>query len=191
MRASANLDELFAWVGFDDDDAARLRRLRPHVMADVDALADRFYATARRFPEAAHVLGDDVRQQRLRGTLRGWLDEMLGGPWDDAWRARRRRIGDAHVKVGLPSPYMLLAMNVVEFCVDKARAADVNDAVVVARAVRRIADVELAVMVGSSRVTGGAWARRVGSASARNPRCSRIFLATSGSSMQAMRRIWP
>ena len=43
----------------------------------------------------------------------------------------------------------------------------------------------------SSRVTGGAWARRVGSASARKPRCSRIFLATSGSSMQAMRRILP
>ena len=42
----------------------------------------------------------------------------------------------------------------------------------------------------SSRPTGGgAWARRVGSGSARNPRCSRIFLATSGSSMQAMSRI--
>jgi len=43
----------------------------------------------------------------------------------------------------------------------------------------------------SSRVTGGGWARRVGSASARKPRWSRIFLATSGSSMQAMRRILP
>ena len=43
----------------------------------------------------------------------------------------------------------------------------------------------------SSRATGGAWARRVGSGSARNPRCSSIFLATSGSSMQAMSRIGP
>ena len=43
----------------------------------------------------------------------------------------------------------------------------------------------------SSSVTGGAWARRVGSGSARKPRCSRIFFATSGSSMQAMRRILP
>ena len=43
----------------------------------------------------------------------------------------------------------------------------------------------------SSRATGGAWARRVGSGSARNPRCSRIFLATSGSSMQAMSRMVP
>lgn len=43
----------------------------------------------------------------------------------------------------------------------------------------------------SSRATGGAWARRVGSGSARNPRCSSILLATSGSSMQAMSRIGP
>lgn len=43
----------------------------------------------------------------------------------------------------------------------------------------------------SSSVTGGAWARRVESGSARKPRCSRIFFATSGSSMQAMRRILP
>jgi len=43
----------------------------------------------------------------------------------------------------------------------------------------------------SSSVTGGAWARRVESGSARNPRCSRIFFATSGSSMQAMSRILP
>ena len=43
----------------------------------------------------------------------------------------------------------------------------------------------------SSSVTGGAWARRAGNGSARNPRCSRIFFATSGSSMQAMIRIGP
>ncbi len=43
----------------------------------------------------------------------------------------------------------------------------------------------------SSSVTGGAWARRVGRSSARKPRCSRIFFATLGSSMQAMSRILP
>ena len=43
----------------------------------------------------------------------------------------------------------------------------------------------------SSSVTNGAWARRLGSGSARKPRCSRIFFATSGSSMQAMSRILP
>ena len=50
---------------------------------------------------------------------------------------------------------------------------------------------ELQASGNSSRATGGAWARRVGSGSARNPTCSRIFFATSGSSMQAMSRIWP
>ena len=43
----------------------------------------------------------------------------------------------------------------------------------------------------SSSVTGGAWARAVGSGSAGSPRCWRIFLATSCSSMQAMSFIRP
>ncbi len=43
----------------------------------------------------------------------------------------------------------------------------------------------------SSRVTGGAWPRAVGNGSDGNPRCSSIFFATSGSSMQAIIRIGP
>ncbi len=147
-------DELKAYVGFDDADAERLRALKPHVESQKRQIVERFYEIVLRFPDARAVFADLAQVERLKLTLMRWIDELLAGPWDHTYYEQRRRIGQVHVKVGLPSQYMFTAMNrlmedlhsiAASFFDNVDRAA----AEATARSLRRIADIELAIMLGT------------------------------------------
>ncbi|MDP2341869.1 MAG: protoglobin domain-containing protein [Deltaproteobacteria bacterium] len=144
------LDELKVYVGFDDDDDGRhLRALLPHVQPRARAIADHFYEIVLRFPDAKDVFADLTQVERLKVTLIRWIDEALTGPWDHAYYEHRRRIGHVHVKVGLPSQYMFTAMNrlMEDLHSIAERVTPTADAVNTARSLRRITDIELAIML--------------------------------------------
>ncbi|HEY1100691.1 MAG TPA: protoglobin domain-containing protein, partial [Myxococcota bacterium] len=131
-----------------DDDVARLRVLHPLVMPRVRPIVDRFYEIVLRFPDAAAVFADAHQVERLKLSLTKWVDQLLTGPFDHAYYEQRRRIGAVHVKVGLPSQYMFTAMNrLMEELhgIASEHALDVTHG----RALRRIADIELAIMLGT------------------------------------------
>ena len=140
--------ELKAYVGFDDDDIVRLQALHPLVMPRVRPIVERFYDIILRFPAAAAVFADVAQVERQKVSLVAWIDRLLTGPFDLAYYEQRRRIGAVHVRVGLPSQYMFTAMNrlmedlhaiVSEYGLDAAHG----------RALRRITDIELAIMLGT------------------------------------------
>lgn len=87
------------FIGFDADDAARLRALAPLFAAHGPALTDRFYARLAAEPEqSALVAGrvDALRQTHLR-----WMGELFAGDYGERYFAERWRIGLAHVRVGV------------------------------------------------------------------------------------------
>ena len=143
-------DELKSYVGFDDVDGVRLRALLPHVEPHGREIADRFYDVVLRFPAAKAVFADLAQVERLKGSLVRWINELLTGPWDYAYYEHRRRIGQVHVKVGLPSQYMFTAMNrlMEDLHVVAARVFPA-DVVAYGSALRRITDIELAIMLGT------------------------------------------
>ena len=98
----SHFNEMKSWVGFGPDDERRLRALLPYARPDLSLLADRFYERILAHPSVAAVIRDDAQVERLKGTLRRWAEELLTGPWDDAYYLRRERIGRVHVEVGLP-----------------------------------------------------------------------------------------
>jgi signal transduction histidine kinase len=87
--------------------------------------------------------------------LVAWLDQLLRGPWDDAYWESRYRIGRVHVRIGLPQHYMFGAMNVVR--TELARIAfqhfhtDSDQLHAVRTALGKVLDLELAVMLDSYR----------------------------------------
>ncbi len=140
--------ELKRYTGFSVQDEALLRALHPFVMPVVRPIVDRFYALVQEFPDAMAVFKDAGQAERLKGSLTKWIDQLLLGPWDDAYYAQRLRIGNVHVRVGLPSQYMFTAMN--RLMTDlHAIANDYLHDVDVCGALRRIADIELAIMLGT------------------------------------------
>lgn len=143
------LDELLDYVGLDDDDRARLIALHPKLEPYFPVIADRFYAAVWAHPGAAAVLSGPAQIERLRVTLIDWMSTGLRGPYDDRFYEKRSRIGRRHVQIGLAHHYMFTAMNVVrtayqDLVTDLYPADEVG---AVMRAVHRLLDVELAIMV--------------------------------------------
>ena len=104
--------DLQAYVGWADEDMKRVRSIAPIVTPHLDPLIDDFYAEIQRHPQALKVItGGDEQIERLKGTLREWLAELLAAKCDRAYMLRRWRIGWRHVEIGLAQVYTNAAMS--------------------------------------------------------------------------------
>lgn len=143
------LDEVLAYVELDAEDRARLVALHPVLAPRFPAIADAFYAAALGNPRTAAILSGPDRIARLRVMLVDWMSTGLLGPYDEAFRAQRARIGRRHVGLGLAQHFMVTAINIVRRayrdCLGEAYAAD--EARAVGHAVDKLLDAELAVML--------------------------------------------
>ena len=54
-----------------------------------------------RQPAPVTDAGGKEQIQRLKGTLREWLRDLVAGPYDSAYVAKRWRVGWRHVEIGL------------------------------------------------------------------------------------------
>ena len=143
------LEELFGFVGFTDEDAARLRALHPRLVADLPAIAHRFYEAVYASPNAAAVLSGPAQVERLRVSLIDWMATGLLGPYDERFYEKRSRIGRRHVAIGLGSQFMFTAMNVVRLAYhDRVmQLFPAEQACATMRSVHKLLDCELAIMV--------------------------------------------
>ncbi len=113
------VDELFEryqdiqrYVGWTQADADRMRAAAPFVESSFIELIDDFYREIAEH-EATHkvITGGDAQVERLKGTLRAWLKELVTGPYDMKYAERRFRVGYRHVEIGLKQIYVEAAMS--------------------------------------------------------------------------------
>ena len=76
-----------AYVGFDEEDQARLRALMPTVEPELPGITDRFYDRVLANETARNVFEDDAQVLRLKRTMQQWCRELLNGPWGPETRA--------------------------------------------------------------------------------------------------------
>ena len=154
--AETLLEELKRYVQFDAKDAQALRALHAIAAPHFAAISDAFYARILSHDQAARVLTEGESQVlRLRLTLQAWLDTLLRGPWEEAYFEARCRIGRMHVRIALPQQYMFGAMNVIRRelnqIVDDAYLSRPVELAAARRAVGKILDLELAIMLHTYR----------------------------------------
>lgn len=143
------LEDLLAFVGFDDADRARLAALHPRLEPHFPAIADRFYEVVLATKGTASVLSNPAQIERLRVTLIDWMGSGLLGPHDERFYEKRSRIGRRHVQIGLASHYMFTAMNVVRLAYQDRilQLVAFAEQAATLRAVHKLLDVELAIML--------------------------------------------
>jgi signal transduction histidine kinase len=143
------LAEIISYVELRERDIALLRDLHPRLSPHFPAIAERFYTAVWDNPGAAAVLTGPAQVERLRVSLVEWMSSGLIGPYDDKWYEKRSRIGRRHVQIGLQQQYMFTAMNVVRTSyIDKIiELYPIDVACAVVRAVNKLLDIELAVML--------------------------------------------
>jgi signal transduction histidine kinase len=104
--------ELQQYVGWSDEDAGRLETVRPVLEPHFPAVIDDFYDEIERHPGTRRVItGGEEQIERLKGTLRGWLEDLLTGPHDAEFVSRRYQVGRRHVEIGLEQVYTNVALS--------------------------------------------------------------------------------
>jgi signal transduction histidine kinase len=93
--------ELQDYVGWSEDDASRVQKAWPLVKAHLPALIDDFYAEIKRHPEANKVFADEAQVERLKVSLRKWVEQLFQGPYNAEYAIHRWEVGRRHVEVGL------------------------------------------------------------------------------------------
>jgi PAS domain S-box-containing protein len=104
--------DLQTYVGWSDEDAARIKVVADFVRQRMHLLIDDFYAEIERHPETSRVItGGSAQINRLKATLTAWLSESLVGRGDADYVARRWKIGLRHAEIGLNPAYTSAAMS--------------------------------------------------------------------------------
>jgi PAS domain S-box-containing protein len=102
--------QLQRYVGWTAEDKRRVAAAGEYIRPQIGAIVEDFYAEIERHPRAIAVItGGSEQIERLKATLARWIEELLTGPYDDAYVQRRARVGLRHVEIGLEQLYTNLA----------------------------------------------------------------------------------
>jgi CheY-like chemotaxis protein len=143
--------ELKRYVAFSAGDAALLAGFRDTAAPHFERIAQEFYDQIRLHEEAHAVFTGEAQIARLQRSLVRWLERVFGGTYDEAYFAETTAIGRVHVKVGLPQRYMFTAMALIRLSLMDLAEASGPRGIRVARAICRLLDLELAIMLESYR----------------------------------------
>jgi PAS domain S-box-containing protein len=154
-------DELKRYVRFTADDARALLAFRPTAAPHFVRIAREFYERIREHEEAHDVFSGEEQIERLQRSMVRWMDRLLSGIYDEAYREQTLAIGRMHVRVGLPQRYMFTAMALIRVSLEEVAERELgSNAGVTRRAVTRLLDMELATMIESYREDLAEHARR-------------------------------
>lgn len=154
-------DELKRYVRFDERDAEALAAFRPVAAPHFERIAREFYERIREHEEAHAVFSGEAQIERLQRSMVRWMDRLMSGRYDEAYLEETRKIGRVHVRVGLPQRYMFTAMALIRVALEAVAESELGaGAAVTRRALTRLLDLELAIMVESYREDLNEQARR-------------------------------
>ena len=143
-------DELKKYIGFDERDAINLRSLAEPATPLIPRVVDRFYEVLLEHSGARSVLTGEDQISHLRTVFSEWLRGLFSGTYDRGYFESRSRIGQTHVRVGLPQRYMPLAMDVVRTELDRGlRGADIDGIEEKLDSLLKLLTLDLTIMLGS------------------------------------------
>lgn len=146
--------EIKRYMRFGPDDEAALRAFAPKAAPHFARIADHFYDRLNEHEEARRVFYGPAQVDRLKVTLQEWMTGLFEGPWDEAYYERRARIGRVHVRISLPQRFMFGGMDLIRMELVDVLHASVTDAgerLRIAKALHKILDIELTIMLESYR----------------------------------------
>lgn len=150
-RLISRFIDLQKYVGWTDDDIARILVAAPLVSPHFSDLVDDFYREIEQHDATRLVIGgDQVLVARLKKSLEAWLAELFGGVYDVEYLRRRWRVGLRHVEIGLDQVYTNAALSRLRFslirvltCAWKGSPEELSETFV---SLMRLLDLDLAII---------------------------------------------
>lgn len=101
----------------------KLQKLKPILEKYSDEFINRlilFFIS--RFPDYDQFLKNEDMIIRHKSKLKNWFLDLFSGNYDESYFSKLYKIGEVHVKIGLPTHYVNAAFNFVRrFIIEKNR----------------------------------------------------------------------
>ncbi len=148
-RLYRRYQDLQSYVGWTEEDAERVRALRPMLEPCLLSLIEDFFCEMKRHPSAHKVItGGQAQVDRLKDALLGWLRDLLTGPYDCDYVVRRWRVGARHAELGLQQVYTNVALCRLRTGMVRALAESWNDGrenlILAIQSLNKLLDLDLA-----------------------------------------------
>ena len=139
---------------FTKDDEALLIQMKPQIESLTDEFLEGFYEFIWNFGKTADFLKNEEVLSRHRGKIREWYLDLFNGTYDISYFLKLYKIGEIHVKLGLPTHYVNAAFNYVrvftlghihQHCLESENLADK------VKAFEKILDINLDALTSSYR----------------------------------------
>jgi two-component system, NtrC family, sensor kinase len=143
--------ELQHYVGWTDEDAQQVQSVAAVLDPFLSGLIDDFYAEIDRHPNARKVItGGEAQVNRLKGTLLRWIRDLLAGPYNVEYVARRWQVGWRHVEIGLDQVFTNVALSRLRRglleALDASPSASTPEMLAVRRSLNTLLDLDLAII---------------------------------------------
>ncbi|QPJ61555.1 MAG: hypothetical protein G3M70_06505 [Candidatus Nitronauta litoralis] len=145
---------LKAHYRFTEEDENRLFQLKPTMESHVDEFIEGFYEFIWGFGKTSEFLKNKEVIKRHRGKISEWYLDLFIGEYDIRYFSKLYKIGEIHVKLGLPTHYVNAAFNFVRvFTLEKIQKTFGNEPGLIEKqkAVEKILDINLDVLTSSYR----------------------------------------
>ncbi|WP_018661726.1 globin-coupled sensor protein [Heyndrickxia acidiproducens] len=107
--SSNEVENQLKMIGLTKKDLQIINTLQPFVLEKIDYIVDRFYKNLENEPSLFKIINDNSSIDRLRKTLKQHIIEMFDGVIDESFFAKRIKIAQVHVRIGLKTKWYICA----------------------------------------------------------------------------------
>ena len=98
---------------FTDQDAENLTGIKSLMERNGDLFISKFYDFILRFKNVSNYLQNDEIIEKHKAKVKQWLIRLFEGNYNEEYLRSLYRIGEIHVKIGLPGHYVNSSMSFV------------------------------------------------------------------------------
>ena len=111
MVGSLNARELLSIYRLDEEDLGRVRKFAELVKPRMEEMVDSWYEWLRTLPDYEEFFSDEATLHRVQSLQQDYWDLFMEASVDDSYVSKRRRVGEAHARIGLPLNTYFAGMN--------------------------------------------------------------------------------
>ncbi|WP_340690350.1 protoglobin domain-containing protein [Hydrogenobacter thermophilus] len=151
METIEELKVHYSWTQEDEENLAKVSWLGEKYKED---FIEEFYRYLENFSDTSKYLPDEEVRKRHKEKVKGWFASLFTSKYDAQYLRKLYRIGETHVRIGLPPHYVQASMNFVRnYIADKLtkEMGSTPEANSILKSINKALDINLDVMINSFR----------------------------------------
>ncbi len=151
METIEELKVHYSWTKEDEDNLSQISWIGERYKEE---FIEEFYRYLENFSDTSKYLPDEATRKRHKEKVKYWFASLFTSRYDARYLRRLYRIGETHVRIGLPPHYVQASMNFVRnYIADKLNkemgcTPEMNR---ILKSVNKALDINLDVMINSFR----------------------------------------